>query len=142
MNIISDKIVDYKNTLFDSKKYCILYLALIAIAFISMVTPEDVLHPSFELAAFVFIAILGIFCICYAMRHSSDEELYKTAFVVIICFGLICSLIVPICSVSDEKEHFVRSEITSQGVIFPHWNGEEMGVTSLYNQTDGKLEDR
>ena len=142
MNIISDKIVDYKNTLFDSKKYCILYLALIAIAFISMVTPEDVLHPAFELAAFVFIAILGIFCICYAMRHSSDEELYKTAFVVIICFGLICSLIVPICGVSDEKEHFVRSEITSQGVIFPHWNGEEMGVTSLYNQTDGKLEDR
>ena len=136
------KLDEYKDTLLSSKKYCMLYLVLIAVAFISMVRPEDVLHPAFELATFAFVAVLGTFCICYALRHSSDEELYKTAFVIIVCFGLICSLLVPICGVSDEKEHFVRAEITSQGVIFPHWNGEEMGVTSLYNQTKGSLEDR
>lgn len=139
---ILGKVIEYKDTLFSSKKYCIIYLILIAIAFISMVQPEDLHHPAFELATFVVIAILGIFCVCYALRHNSDDELYKTAFVVIICFGLICSLLVPICGVSDEKEHFVRSEMTSRGVIVPHWNGEEMGVTSLYNHTNGSLENR
>jgi uncharacterized membrane protein len=139
---VYDKVIDYKDTLLSSKKYWILYLVLIVIAAISMVKPADISHPAFELATFVFIAILGVFCICYAMRHNSDDELYKTAFVVIICFGLICSLLVPICGVSDEKEHLTRAEMTSRGVIIPHWNGEEMGVTSLYNNTKGSLEDR
>ena len=142
MNVVLDKIVDYKDTFLDSKKYCFTFLILLIIAFISIVRPDDILHPSFEAASFVIIAILGLFCVCYAMRHNSDDELYKTAFVIIVIFGLICSLIVPITSVSDEKEHFVRSEITSQGVLFPDWNGDEMGVTSLYNQTKGSLDDR
>ncbi len=142
MNVVLDKIVDYKDTFLDSKKYCFAFLILLIIAFISIVRPDDILHPSFEVASFVIIAILGLFCVCYAMRHNSDDELYKTAFVIIVIFGLICSLIVPITSVSDEKEHFVRSEITSQGVLFPDWNGDEMGVTSLYNQTKGSLDDR
>ena len=59
---ILGKVIEYKDTLFSSKKYCIIYLILIAIAFISMVQPEDLHHPAFELATFVVIAILGIFC--------------------------------------------------------------------------------
>ena len=141
LGILTDKVSEYKNTLYDSKKYCIIYLILILIAFISMITYENFMHPKFELFTFFLVAFLGIFCILYAFRHSSDKELYKTAFVIIVCFGLICSLIVPICSVSDEKEHLVRAEITSQGIIFPHWNGEEMGVTRLYNITDGPIKE-
>lgn len=58
------------------------------------------------------------------------------AFVIILCFGIICSFIVPIVDVSDEVEHLTRAEITSQGVIVPHWTGEEIGIGRLYNHTN------
>ena len=138
---LTDKIKEYKRTLFDSKRYYIIFLALTVISILSMISINNVIHPKFELLTFFVVCIMGIFCISYALRHNNDEELYKTAFVIILCFGLVCALILPICSVSDEKEHIVRSEITSQGVIFPHWNGEEKGVTRLYNITDGNIED-
>lgn len=141
LNYFTEKINKYKNTLFYSKKYCIIFLILTAISFLSMITIENVMHPKFELFALILVILMGIFCILYALQHDSNEELYKTAFVIIICFGLMCALIMPICSVSDEKEHMVRAEITSQGVIFPHWNGEEKGLTRLYNITDGNVED-
>ena len=55
-----------------------------------------------------------------------------------MCFGLICALLVPICGVSDELEHLTRSEITSEGVILPHWTGYDIGVDSLYNHTENE----
>lgn len=127
---------DYKNMFLESKKYWIIYLVFITIACVSMIQPMNFLDPSFEIGMFVLIALLGTFCIIYYFKHNSDEELYKVAFVVIICFGLICAMIVPIASVSDEKEHLVRSEITSQGVLFPHWTGEDVGLERLYNYSE------
>lgn len=41
--------------------------------------------------------------------------------------------------VSDEVEHLTRAEITSQGVIIPHWTGKDIGVDRLYNHTDGEF---
>ena len=139
LNKFTNKIFEYKNTLFDSKKYCLVFLILTLVSFLSIINIEPINHTKFFIILFSIIFILGIFCILYAMRHLSDDELYKTAFVVIICFGLISSLLLPICSVSDEKEHLVRAEITSQGVIFPHWNGADKGLTRLYNLTDGDV---
>lgn len=132
---------EYKDSFLNSRKYFIVFIILMLISFLSMIQFKNLVHPKFELLTFGFVCILGIFCIFYALRHSDDEELHKTAFVIIICFGLICALLVPICSVSDEKEHLVRAEITSQGVIFPHWNGDEKGLTRLYNVTDGEIKD-
>ena len=68
--------------------------------------------------------------------HDSKEELHKVAFVIIICFGIISALIVPIVDVSDELEHLTRAEITSQGVLFPHWEGGENHLDRLYNHSD------
>lgn len=130
---IKEILTDYKNALFESRKYWIIYLVFIAVATLTMIEAKNIHHPKIELICFVAVALLGIFCIVYYFLHNTEGELYKVAFVVIICFGLICALIVPIADVSDEKEHLVRAEITSQGVLFPHWTGEEMGLTSLYN---------
>ena len=129
---------DYKNMLFKSKKYWIIYLILILILGLSTVRQKNLYHPEFVILTFVVVAILGIFCILFYMLHNSNEEMYKVAFVFIICFGLVCSLIVPICDVSDETEHLNRAEITSQGVIIPHWTGEDVGVEGLYNHTEGE----
>lgn len=50
-------------------------------------------------------------------------------------FGLIASVIVPICDVSDESEHIARAEITSNGVLFPYRTGEDYNLTRTYNYT-------
>ena len=129
---------DYKNMLFKSKKYWLIYLVLILVLGLSMASQKNFIHPDFLILTFVLVAVLGIFCIVFYFLHDSDEELYKVAFVFIICFGIVCALIVPICDVSDEIEHLTRSEITSQGVIIPHWTGEDIGLEGLYNHTEGE----
>lgn len=138
---VADKFESYKITLLRSKKYWLIYLALILITCASTVTSKNFAHPVFELIMFFIVSIIGIFCIVYYFRHNNDKELYKFAFVVIVCFGLICSMILPIGEVSDENEHFTRSEITSNGVIFPHWTGEDLGLTRTYNITDGDVKE-
>ena len=129
---------DYKDMLFKSKKYWIIYLLLTLILGISTASLRNLQNPGFALLTYAVVAILGIFCILFYFLHDSDEELYKVAFVFILCFGIVCYLIVPICDVSDEIEHLTRAEITSQGVIIPHWTGEDVGVEGLYNHTEGE----
>ena len=87
------------------------------------------------------MAILGVFCILFYFLHDNDEELYKVAFVIILSFGIICALTVPILLHVDELEHFTRSELTSHGEFIPHWIGDEMGIHRLYNLTDGEFSD-
>ena len=129
---------NFAGTLMESKKYWIIYLIFITITFFSTLTSNKITMPQFVIAVFIIVALLGIFCIVYYFMHNSKDELYKVAFVIILCFGLISALIVPIVDVSDELEHLTRAEITSQGVIFPHWIGGENNLTRLYNHTEGK----
>ncbi|WP_296807953.1 DUF2142 domain-containing protein [uncultured Methanobrevibacter sp.] len=131
-----EKFQDYKDIFINSKKYWLIYLLLITIMGISTLSGRNFQNPTFEISIFIIVAILGIFCILFYFSHNSEEELYKVAFVIILCFGIICALIVPICEISDEVEHFTRSEITSQGVLIPHWTGDDVGIDRLYNHTD------
>ena len=124
------------NTFLKNKKFVIIYLTLILVLFLSTVSNKNIIHPKFELLTFLLVAIIGLFCILFYFTHNSYKELYKVAFVVILCFGIICSLIVPIVDVSDETEHLTRAEITSHGVIIPHWTGHDLGVDRLFNHTD------
>lgn len=133
---------DYKNVFLESKKYWFIYLAFIAIAFLSTLTKKNIAHPKLELAAFVLIAVLGVFCILYYFLHNRDEELYKVAFVIILCFGIICAFVVPIVFHVDEIEHFTRSELTSHGELIPHWVGDEKGIHQLYNSSHGATSDK
>lgn len=102
----------------------------------STITLKNLPNPQFVVPVFIIIAFLGIFCIVYYFMHDSKDELYKVAFVIIVCFGMISALIVPIVDVSDELEHLTRAEITSHGVLFPHWESGENHLDRLYNQTD------
>ena len=119
-----------------SKKYWIIYLIFITITCASTLTAKNFTHPQFVITIFLIVAVLGVLCIVYYFMHDSDIELYKVAFVIILCFGILSALIVPIADVSDELEHLTRAEITSRGIIFPHWEGGKNNLTQLYNHTD------
>lgn len=119
-----------------SKKYLLIYLIFIIVTCASTLSARNFASPNFVVAAFAVVAVLGVLCIVYYFAHDSDAELYKVAFVVILCFGILSALIVPIADVSDELEHLTRAEITSQGVIFPHWEDGPNNLSQLYNHTD------
>ncbi len=131
-----EKFHDYVDIFLNNKKYWLIYLLLITIMGASTLINRKLQNPAFEIAVFIIVAILGILCILFYFSHNNEDELYKVAFVAILCFGIICALIVPICDVSDEVEHFTRSEITSQGVLVPHWTGDDVGINRLYNHSD------
>jgi len=138
---LKSNLTNYKDNLFRFKKYWLIYLIFITITTFTTISHKNIVHPKFELIAFILVAFLGVFCILYYCSHKGGEELFKVAFVIILIFGLMCSLVVPTVDVSDEVEHLTRAEITSQGVLIPHWTGEEMGVDRLYNHTGGEMSD-
>lgn len=138
---LKSKLIDFKNCLFSSKKFWLIFLIFFTILGLSTVSYENILHPKFELLMFIVLVLLGIFSIVYYFRHNSEKELFKVAFVIILCFGIITSFIVPIVDVSDEVEHLTRAEITSNGIIFPHWTGDDVGIDRLYNHTDKEFSD-
>ena len=124
---------EFKDALNSSKKYWLVYLVLIIVLGLSTASYKNVANPTFEIYTLLIVAVMGIFCITYYFMNKSDEKLYKTAFVIILCFGICTSFIVPICDVSDETEHLARAELTSRGIIIPHWTGEDLGVDRAYN---------
>ena len=109
----------FKEDLYLSKKYSFVYLILLIIFTLTRFEMKNYMHPEAEIIAFILLAVMGIFCIAYYIGHNDEKELYKTAFIVILCFGIFLSFIAPICFGPDEVEHFVRAEITSRGVLFP-----------------------
>lgn len=119
-----------------SKKYWLIYLLLITIMGLSTISKRNFQDPTFEILIFIIVAILGILAIMFYFSNNNRNELHKVAFVIIIIFGIMTALIVPICDVSDELEHLTRAEITSQGVLIPHWTGDDVGIDRLYNQSD------
>ena len=137
--IIKNKFDEIKNTMFDSKKYFLIYLILISLLFVSALSQKNITHPKFEIITFALMIFVGFSCITYYFMHNNDEELFKLAFVIILCFGLICSFVVPIVDVSDEVEHLTRAELTSQGELIPHWTGYDVGVDRLYNHSEGEF---
>ena len=128
---------EFKDVLISSKKYWLIYLVLIIVLGLSTVSYRCLLDPTYEIYTLLLVAVLGILCIVYYFMHDSDQELYKVAFVIILCFGIFTSFIVPICDVSDETEHLARAEITSRGVLIPHWTGEDLGYERAYNVSVG-----
>ena len=99
-----DEFNNFKENFLVSKRYWLLYLIFITILGLSTVNKNNILHPKFEILIFLIVALLGIFCIVYYFMHNSDEELYKVALVIILIFGVICSLTVPILNHVDEND--------------------------------------
>lgn len=117
-------IMNFKDSFFSSKKYWLLYLILFLLASLSIFSMDNYLHPKMEIFFIFLLSFLGIFCISFYNCNSREKDLYKTAFVIILTFGLLCSFLTPICYAPDEVEHFVRSEMTSRGVFVPEYEND------------------
>lgn len=128
-NLLKDK----QNT---NAKFYLIYILFVLIAAFSVITKRNLDHPMMELISIFFISFIGIVCLKFYFNHRSSDELYKSVFVFLIIFGLVCAFINPICEGSDFEEHAVRSEITSRGVLFPEYNGDNF--TSYYKNNDSK----
>ncbi len=128
---IKSEITGLKQSALESKRYLILYLILVLFACFSIYNPLHYGHFKLQVLVIAVIAIIGVFCIIYHNRHSSDEELFKTAFVIVLLLGIVCAFLIPICQAPDEVEHFVRAEITSRGIINPEYdNGSFLTIQS------------
>ncbi len=114
----------------DKKNYLLVYFIFIAIFYASFSNLENYMNFHFELAILLILLISGIFILLY----SSNMELYKVSFIIILIFGLIMTLTTPVLIVCDESEHFARSDLTAQGILNPEYINGGYGVTHLCDQ--------
>lgn len=108
--------IDYKN-LNNYKKSLIIFLISIIIINIFIFDGAN-FKSSFFVLTVIYTSICGIASLYYYKRTKNIE---RTVFLIVILFGLLCVFLSPINSVSDEGEHFMRSEITSHGDFFPKY---------------------
>lgn len=104
------------NKLNNTNRLLIIYLALIVV--ISLIF--NVNSPIKGLIL-IFSLIIGFVSILY---YSKNKKLHRTAFVIILLFGLMCVFLSPINSISDENEHLWRADLTSQGLFIPEYINE------------------
>lgn len=118
--MFKDKLELFYNESILNKKYIFFYLIFIVAAFFSMMSLKNYAAPKLEILVFAVVAILGIFLINYYSLNSK-KNLFKVVFIAILCFGLICSSLMPLFDACDEEEHFERAFLTSQGDFFPNY---------------------
>lgn len=111
-----------------NKKYILFYSIFLLIIFLSFLSLENFLAPVKEILLFLFVFIIGIFCLTF---YFSDREIHKTAFILILCIGLCLCFLTPIGIISDEPEHYNRAQITSAGNFFPEYNQEHQGFKTI-----------
>lgn len=118
---LSNEFLNFKDSFFKSKKYWILYLVIILVVFLSAFNMTKFGSMPFGFMIWGLVALMGVFSITFYFGHSDEKELFKTAFIVILLFGILCCFLMPMSCAPDEYEHFVRSEITSSGQLFPEY---------------------
>lgn len=123
---IKTELSEFKKNIFISKKYWLIYLIFIGISTLSMLSIKNFENPKTEIIILFLVAIVGIICITYCYSKYSEKNLYKMAFLIIIVFGLLCAFLMPVLEPSDTHEHITRAEMTSRGIIFPEYNGENL----------------
>lgn len=125
-----------KDTLIKYKKYYIIYIIAVLISGFSLITADTLAHPKMELIFLVLVLFMGLFCLTFYFTHRDDENIYKSLFVFLIIFGMVCVFIAPICQAGDSQEHLARAEITSRGILFPEYNGQNF--TNFYKNNESK----
>ena len=97
------------------KWHIILYLAILCFFALSFFKYENYIAPGFEIAMFIWVFIIGSVSLYYYTKN--EDNLHKVALIIILLFGITCVFLTPFDDVSDEQEHFVRSEIVSTGQV-------------------------
>lgn len=108
--------IDYKDLNNYKKSLIILLISIIIINII--IFNKANFKSSFFILTVIYTTISGIASLYY---YNKTKNIEQTVFLIIILFGLLCVFLSPINSVSDEGEHFMRSEITSHGDFFPKY---------------------
>jgi uncharacterized membrane protein len=108
-----------KNDILELKYFIIIYFLILAFFSFSFFSLENYESPGFEIVILISLFILGLISIIYYYKNT--KSLDKVAFLIIIIFGVLCLFTTPINDVCDEQEHFVRSEILSEGIILPEY---------------------
>lgn len=120
-----------------NKKYFLIYLAIICIFTVNFLQYEDYSSPLFEIAMLIVVFIIGAFSLYYYTQN--ENNLHKVAFLIILLFGITCVFITPIDDVSDEQEHFIRSDIMSTGQLSTNYiqipNTTEHGYQTIASVT-------
>lgn len=127
---IGEGLSRFKDNVFKSKKYWIIYLVFLAVIVFSMFNGKNYQHLYVELIVTALVSIFGIVIISFFNCHD-DKDLYKTAFIIILLFGLLVCFLNPICNVSDEIEHLTRADITSNGILMPEYVNGSFEVSSF-----------
>lgn len=123
--------MNFKDNLLTTNKYWIYFILILLAYILYHFQDANYQHPEMEIIAFIVLSLASIFVIVYFQSNSDDKNLYKTAFIIILVFGLIFSLASPICVGPDEVEHFIRSEMTSRGEFIPEYvNGSYQTIQS------------
>ncbi|SDA55903.1 DUF2142 domain-containing protein [Methanobrevibacter millerae] len=113
MNRLMEDFADKQN-----RNYFLAFIILTIFATLCLFTQDNYASPLKEIIILFVTLIFGIISIA---SYVKERKIHKTAVIIIILFGMMCVFLSPICSVSDELEHFTRSEITTQGVLFPEY---------------------
>lgn len=119
----SDFQLKLKNLLlevWDVKFFALLFIGFLTVYVFSLFKVHNYLYPKGEIFLLVVVTLLGISCITYYSKRK--DQLHRVALVIILSFGLISVFLTPMVDVLDEREHFIRAEMTSRGVIFPEYN--------------------
>lgn len=107
-------------------KWFFLIYFIFSISFVYYQNTVNDIHMKITLVLLLFLFIIG--CLLLIFITYKNLPIYKTAFMIILIFGVICVFLTPICTISDECEHFVRSELTSHGDLIPiydYHNGDD-----------------
>lgn len=113
--------MNFRDNLFSTKKYWICFIAIFLALTLFRFETINFQDPKIEIIAFIILSIVSIIILAYFQSNNDSKNLHKTAFVIILIFGLIVSVVTPILYGPDEVEHFVRAEITSRGELFPEY---------------------
>lgn len=115
------------------KNYYLLYLLIIIFFTVSFLQFDDYMSPVLEIIIFLLLFVFGAISLYYYTQN--EDNLHKVAFVIILLFGITCVFLTPIDDVSDEIEHFTRSEIVSTGHISTDYvqipNNTEYGYLTI-----------
>ncbi|MBR0057834.1 MAG: DUF2142 domain-containing protein [Methanobrevibacter sp.] len=124
-----------KDNILNTKKYWITFLFIILIGTLFLTKMENIHAPFKEIIFFILMALIGVIFLIITIEK--NIELYKTAFCLLLIMGILFSVFTPVDSIPDEKEHFVRSEFMSGGVLVPESNnGSYISIASVNDLYD------
>lgn len=112
-----------ESKLFQVKYLGIFYSVFLILYLLSKYNNNPHMNYKLTLPVFILLLIVGISIIAYYSKNYNidHENIYRLAFIIVLCFGLFNVFLTPIVDVCDETEHFWKSELTSNGDFIPNY---------------------